>query len=59
MAPYLADALAEPFPERRKGKEANVSTIIPTVFGMRATNFLDFATRHAAIFRGEQAVPKV
>ena len=59
MPPYMADALAELFAERRKGKEAAVSTVIPDVFGLRAATFLEFATRHAAIFRGEQPAPKL
>jgi len=59
MPAFLADALAELFAERRKGKEAQVSPIIQTVFGRRATSFDEFATRNAAIFRGEQPVSKV
>jgi uncharacterized protein YbjT (DUF2867 family) len=59
VPPYTADALAELFAERRKGKEANVSPVIATVFGRRATRFDEFAVRHAAIFRGEQPAPKL
>ena len=59
VPPYTADALAELFAERRKGKEAQVSPIIQTIFGLRATSFGEFATRNAAIFRGEQPAPKV
>src|ERR1700674_378768 len=59
VPPYLADALVELFAERRKGKEANVSPVIATVFGRRATHFEEFAARHAAIFRGEQPAPKL
>jgi uncharacterized protein YbjT (DUF2867 family) len=59
VPPYTADALAELFAERRKGKEAQVSPIIQTIFGWRATSFDEFAMRHAAIFRGEQPAPKV
>jgi uncharacterized protein YbjT (DUF2867 family) len=59
VPPFLADALAELFAERRRGKESEVSRIIPTVFGWRATSFDDFAARHAAIFRGEERPPKV
>jgi hypothetical protein len=55
----MADALAELFAERRKGKEAQVSSVIPDVFGLRATVFGEFAERHAAIFRGEQPPPKI
>jgi uncharacterized protein YbjT (DUF2867 family) len=54
-----ADALAELFAERRKGKEANVYKDIEAIIGRRATSFDEFATRHAAIFRGEQPAPKV
>jgi uncharacterized protein YbjT (DUF2867 family) len=56
---YRVDALAELFAERRKGKEANVSPVVQTVFGRKPTSFDDFAVRHAAVFRGEQPVPKV
>jgi uncharacterized protein YbjT (DUF2867 family) len=59
MPAYLADGLAELFAERRKGKEATVSSVIPSVFGRRPTSFDDFARRHAAVFRGEQPAPKV
>jgi hypothetical protein len=59
VPPYMADALAELFAERRKGKEANVSPVIATVFGRRATRFDEFAMRNAAIFRAEQPAPKL
>jgi uncharacterized protein YbjT (DUF2867 family) len=59
MPEARADALAELFAERRKGKEANVYPDIETIIGRRATSFDEFATRHAAIFRGEQPAPKV
>jgi uncharacterized protein YbjT (DUF2867 family) len=59
MPPFTADALAELFAERRKGKESQVSPIIPTILGRPATSFDEFAMRHAAIFRGEQPAPKV
>ncbi len=59
VPPFTADALAELFAERRKGKEAQVSPIIQTIFGWRATRFDEFAMRNAAIFRGEQPAPKV
>ena len=58
MPAYLADGLAELFAERRKGKEATVSSVIPTVFKRRPMSFADFARRHAAIFRGEQPAPR-
>jgi uncharacterized protein YbjT (DUF2867 family) len=54
MPPYLADALAELFAERRKGKEAQVSPMAQTLLGRRPTSFDEFAVRHAAIFRGDQ-----
>ena len=58
MPPYLADGLAELFAERRKGKEATVSQVIPTIFKRRPMSFADFARRHAAVFRGEQPAPR-
>jgi uncharacterized protein YbjT (DUF2867 family) len=59
VPPFLADGLGELFAERRKGKESQVSQVIPTIFGWRGTSFDEFATRHAAIFRGEKPAPKV
>ena len=59
VPPYAIEALGELFAERRKGKEAVLSTVIPDVFGWQPTSFEAFATRHAAIFRGEQPPPKV
>jgi uncharacterized protein YbjT (DUF2867 family) len=59
MPAYLADGLAELFSERRKGKEATVSPVIPTIFKRRPLSFADFARRHAAVFRGESPAPKV
>lgn len=56
IPPYLDDALDELFAERRAGKEANV---YGSVFIPRPTTFLEFATRNAAIFRGEAPAPKV
>jgi uncharacterized protein YbjT (DUF2867 family) len=58
VPPFLADALGELFAERRKGKESKVSQVIPTVFGRQPMSFDEFATRHAAIFRGEQPAPR-
>jgi len=43
VPPYLADALAELFAERRKGKEAQVSPIVQTLLGRRPTSFDEFA----------------
>lgn len=59
MPPYMADALAELFAERRKGKEAQVSPVGQTILGRRPVSFDEFAVRNAAIFRGEQPPPKV
>ncbi len=59
MPPYRADALFELFAERRRGKEAQVSDVIPTIFGWQPMRFDEFAARNAAIFRGEQPAPKV
>ena len=59
MPPYTADALVELFAERRKGKEAQVSPLIQTIFGWRPTSFDEFALRHVAIFRGERPVSKI
>jgi uncharacterized protein YbjT (DUF2867 family) len=56
---YMVDALAELFAERRKGKESQVSPVAATLLGRPATSFDEFATRHAAIFRGEEPAPKV
>jgi uncharacterized protein YbjT (DUF2867 family) len=56
---YTADALAELFAERRKGKESQVWPTTEEILGRRATSFDEFATRHAAIFRGEQPAPRV
>jgi len=56
---YTADALAELFAERRKGKESQVWPVVGEIVGRRATSFDDFARRHAAIFRGEEPAPKV
>jgi uncharacterized protein YbjT (DUF2867 family) len=56
---YTADALAELFAERRKGKESQVWPTTEEILGRRATSFAEFASRHAAIFRGEQPAPKV
>jgi uncharacterized protein YbjT (DUF2867 family) len=59
VPPFLADALAELFAERRKGKEYNVSPVIREKFGLEPTSFAEFARRNAAIFRGEQPAPRV
>jgi uncharacterized protein YbjT (DUF2867 family) len=56
LPPYMADALAELFAERRKGKESEVSPTVQTILGRPATGFGEFAMRNAAIFRGERSV---
>ncbi len=59
MPPYMADALFELFAERRKGKESQVSAVIPEVFGWQPTTFDEFAARNAPIVRGEVPAPRV
>jgi len=56
---YNADALAELYTERRKGKESHVSNVIPTIFGRRPISFDEFAARNVSVFRGEEPAPKV
>ncbi|MGB7542965.1 MAG: SDR family oxidoreductase [Burkholderiales bacterium] len=58
MPPYLVDALAELFAERRKGKEGKVSGAVPELLRRRATSFDEFAVRNAAVFCGERPPPK-
>ena len=59
MPPYLADALFELFAERRNGKEAKVWPEAATLLKRRPTSFDEFATRNAAVFRGETPPPKI
>jgi uncharacterized protein YbjT (DUF2867 family) len=59
MPPYMAEALAELFAERREGKEGQVSPVAQTLLGRRPTTFAEFAARNAAIFRGEQPAPRI
>ena len=59
VPPYIADALAELFAERRKGKESQVWPVAQTLLGRRPTSFAEFAARNAAIFRGEQPAPEL
>jgi uncharacterized protein YbjT (DUF2867 family) len=54
MPPYLAEGLDELFAERRKGKESRVWPTIDEVFGWKPTSFDEFASRNAAVFRGEK-----
>lgn len=58
MDPYLVDGLAELFAERRRGEESKAWDTIERVFGWRPTSFEEFAQRNAAVFRGEQPVPR-
>ena len=58
MPPYLAEGLDERFAERRNGKESTVWPTIQDVFGWKPTSFDEFATRNAAIFRGELPSPR-
>lgn len=57
MPAYLVDALAELFAERRAGKESQVHADVATLLGRPAMSFNAFASRHAAVFRGEPARP--
>jgi uncharacterized protein YbjT (DUF2867 family) len=59
MPRFTAEALAELFAERRKGKEAQVFPAVETILGRPATSFDQFAAWHAAVFRGERPAPKV
>jgi uncharacterized protein YbjT (DUF2867 family) len=58
MPEFLAEGIAELFAERRKGKEGNVSAVIPKTFGRKPISFDQFAARYAAVFRGEQPPPR-
>jgi len=58
LDPYLVDGLVELFAERRQGKESKAWDTIERVFGWRPTSFEEFAQRNAAVFRGEQPVPR-
>ncbi len=59
LPPYLAEGLDELFAERRRGKESKVWPTIEEIFGLQPTSFDKFASRNAAIFRGEQPAPRV
>jgi hypothetical protein len=59
VPPFTADALARLFAERRNGKNAQVSPVIPMIFGWQPASFDEFTMRYAVIFRGEQPPPKV
>src|SRR6202171_1437414 len=53
IPPYLAEGLDELFAERRKGNESTGVPTIEEVFGWKPTTFAEFASRNAAMFRGE------
>ena len=53
MPPFLADGLFELFSERRKGIEAKVWPDSERLLGRRPISFEQFASNHAAAFRGE------
>jgi len=59
MPAYLADALFELFAERRNGKEAKVWADAEALLGRPPKSFDEFASRNAAVFRGEAPPPKV
>jgi uncharacterized protein YbjT (DUF2867 family) len=59
MPPYLADALFELFAERRNGKESKVWPDAATLLGRRPTSFDQFASRNAAMFRGDTPPPRI
>jgi uncharacterized protein YbjT (DUF2867 family) len=59
MPPYMAEALAELFAERRRGKESNVHPTVQALLGRPPTSFQQFAIRNADVFRGERPSPKV
>jgi uncharacterized protein YbjT (DUF2867 family) len=59
MPQYTADALAELFAERRKGKESKVYYTMQNVFGLRPTSFEEFIIRNLPVFKGELPVMKM
>jgi uncharacterized protein YbjT (DUF2867 family) len=59
MPPYLADALFELFAERRNGKESKVWPDAAALLGRRPTSLDQFASRNAAMFRGDTPPPKI
>ena len=50
---YLVDAMDEQAAERRNRPESRVNLDVHRAFGVRATRFIEFARRNAAVFRGE------
>lgn len=53
----FADAMEELFKQRRAGTESRVVLDAYGAFGIRPTTFAEFASRNAAVFRGEVGVP--
>jgi uncharacterized protein YbjT (DUF2867 family) len=53
---YTADALAELFAERRKGKEAQVYPTIQNVFGLNPTGFKEFVIKYLQVFTGKTEI---
>jgi hypothetical protein len=45
--------------DERLNPQSQVSPIIQSILGRKATRFAELAMRNAAIFRGEQPVPRV
>jgi uncharacterized protein YbjT (DUF2867 family) len=57
--PYMAEAIAELFAERRNGGESRVYPEAQSLLGRAPTSFDTFAARNVAIFRGEQPAPRI
>jgi len=57
MPAYTAEALVELYAERRAGKESRVYPTAEQLLGHPARSFLEFATLHAATFRGDGLPP--
>jgi uncharacterized protein YbjT (DUF2867 family) len=57
--PYMAEAIAELFAERRNGGESQVYSEAQSLLGRLPTSFDTFAARNVAIFRGEQPAPRI
>lgn len=53
IPPGFADALDEQLAERLRRPKSRVHLATHDMFGVRATPFVEFAQRHAAMFRGE------
>jgi hypothetical protein len=57
MPAYTAEALVELYAERRAGKESRVYPDAEQLLGHPTRSFLEFATQHAATFRGDAPPP--